>query len=133
MKEVKMARKCTIQGCNGQYIEVFYADAEYVTLFSTGTPSYNDTGFVVLFTAQYPSFSVRASANETIKGIEDSEFEKSIAKRLLLAERNEYFVRKDGTVIKLTGKNAYALTVAQYTQEEFSELVKEAAFALCKA
>ena len=133
MKEIKMARKCTIQGCGGQYIEVFYADAEHITLFYTGESSYKDGGIVVLSTAQYPSFSVLTSAQYTVRGIEESEFGKCRLKRLMLADDNEYFVRKDGTVIKLVRDGSYALTVEQFTPAEFAEIVQGVAFDLCKA
>ena len=133
MKTIKMARKCTIQGCRGQYVEVFYADAEYVALFYTGEPSYKDGGIVVLSTAQYPSFSVFASAQDTVRGIEESEFGKCRLKRLMLANSNEYFVHKDGTVFKLVHDGSYALTVEQFAPAEFTEIVQGIVSDMCKA
>lgn len=132
MKTIKMARKCTIQGCNNQYVEVFYACAEYITILSTGIPSYKDGGAVVLHTAQYPSFSVYASAHDTVKGIDESEFGKNRMKRLMLADCDEYFVRKDGTVSKLLRDGAYSLIVEQFTPAEFVEIVQEVASGMRK-
>lgn len=131
MKEYKMTRKCTIQGCNEQYVEVYYANAQYITIVCTGTHSCMDGGVVALSTARYPSFSVHANAVDTVRGIKDSEFGKCIMKRILV-DRYEYYVRKDGAVFKFSYGEAHALVVEQFSTKEFVEIVQGAIVTMCK-
>lgn len=133
MKSCRMARKCIIQGCSGQLVEVFYADAEYIAILSADNFPMTDGREVVLSTAQYPSFSVYENMRDTVTGIEESALSKCILQRIMVADNDKYFVRKDGKVIKIERESRYSLIVKQFAPKEFAEIVKEAAFKMCKA
>ena len=126
MKNYTMARKCVINGINDQYVEVYYANAEYIVIFTFSSKA------IVLKSAQYPSFSILENFFETLRGIEESELHKCVLKRVVASEHNEYYVYQNNKLLVIKRDGRHAIKVTEYTVEDFEDIVHDVTKELCE-